>query len=80
MTEIPFNEVDSICSISFTTVDNPRSLEAAIRCPISWADKPLYVQITLTTGILISGKISVAILSNANGVANNINIAITINV
>ena len=32
------------------------------------------------TGMLISGKMSVAMLSNANGVARTISIAITMNV
>ncbi len=35
---------------------------------------------TLMTGMLISGKMSVAMLSSANGVASTISIAITMNV
>ena len=34
----------------------------------------------LTTGMLISGKMSVAMLNNVNGVASTINIAITMKV
>jgi hypothetical protein len=35
---------------------------------------------TLTTGMLISGKMSVAMLESANGVASTISIAITMKV
>jgi hypothetical protein len=35
---------------------------------------------TLTTGMLISGKMSVGIVRSANGVASRISIAITMNV
>src|SRR5258706_14161937 len=41
MTEMPGSEVDSICSISLTVVVRPRSLEDAMRCPISCAGSPL---------------------------------------
>jgi hypothetical protein len=34
----------------------------------------------LTTGMLISGKMSVAMFNSTNGVANKINMAITMNV
>jgi hypothetical protein len=41
MTEMPGSEVDSMCSMSLTVVVSPRSLEEAMRWPISWAGRPL---------------------------------------
>ncbi len=41
MTVMPASEVDSMCSMSLTTVVSPRSLDEAMRCPISCAGRPL---------------------------------------
>ena len=41
MTVTPDSEVDSICSMSLTVVVRLRSFCAAMRWPISWADRPL---------------------------------------
>jgi hypothetical protein len=37
----PASEVDSMCSMSLTTVVRPRSVWPATRWPISWAGRPL---------------------------------------
>ena len=41
MTEMPTRLCDSMCSMSLTVVVSVRSLTAATRAPISWADRPL---------------------------------------
>ena len=41
MTEMLGSDVDSMCSMSLTVVVNPRSLEAAMRWPISCAGSPV---------------------------------------
>ena len=46
-------------SISFTMTVNARSHRTVITSAISSGDTPLYVQMALTTGMLISGKMSV---------------------
>src|SRR5215470_15967889 len=61
ITLTPFNDCDSICSMSLTVVVIPRSLGVTIRFSISSAATPLYDQMTETTGISISGKMSVDI-------------------
>jgi hypothetical protein len=80
MMDRPASDCDSMCSISLTVVVRLRSLTAVIRWPTSCADSPLYVQTMLMTGILISGKMSVDILSRTRGVARRISSAITKNV
>ena len=57
-----------------------RSEIVIIRPSISFGERPVYCQITDTTGMLISGKMSVAMLRNASGVASTISMAITMNV
>src|ERR1017187_9780934 len=59
MMERPGNDCDSICSISFTDVVKDRSQRMVTTSAISSGEMPPYDQMTLTTGILISGKISV---------------------
>jgi hypothetical protein len=49
----------SMCSTSFTDVVSTRSFTNTIRFSISSAGIPVNCQTTLTTGMLISGKISV---------------------
>jgi hypothetical protein len=51
-----------MCSISLTVVVMPRSLGLVMRLAISSADRPVYCQTTLTTGILMFGKMSVGIV------------------
>ena len=57
----PISDCDSMCSMSLTVVVMPRSLGDAMRLAICSADRPLYIQTTVTTGISIFGKISVGI-------------------
>ena len=80
MMAMPGNDCDSTCSISLTVVVRLRSVTWAIRFAMSSADKPVYVQMMLTTGILISGRTSTGVVRSANGVANRIMMAITMNV
>src|ERR1700722_14890366 len=55
----------------FTVVVRARSSEYTMRCSMSLAVRPVYCQITLTTGMLIAGKMSVGVCSKLNGVNNN---------
>src|SRR5687768_5778593 len=61
MTVIPLTDCDSMCSMSFTDVVNARSDTVEIRRSISSGGSPLYCQITETTGMSISGKMSVGV-------------------
>ena len=47
----------------FTVVGSARSHTPMIRLDMSSASRPLYVQITLTIGILICGKMSVGVVT-----------------
>src|ERR1700680_962599 len=47
----------------FTVVGSARSHTPTIRFDMSSASRPLYVQITLTIGILMSGKMSVGVVT-----------------
>src|ERR1700737_3720790 len=67
MTETPASDCDSMCSMSSTSVVSERSYGVVIRCAMSWAEKPLYDQTTLTTGMLMFGKISVGVRMIARG-------------
>ena len=51
-----------------------------MRCSTSLAVRPVYCQTTLTTGILIDGKMSVGVRNNTNGVSNSSSSAATTNV
>jgi hypothetical protein len=51
-----------------------------MRLAMSWAEKPLYVQTMLTTGMSMLGKISVGVRSIASGPTIKINTARTTNV
>src|SRR6266566_4756303 len=44
-----------------------------MRCSMSLAVRPVYCQTTLTTGILIDGKMSVGVRNNTNGVSKSSN-------
>src|SRR3979490_79054 len=61
MTAIPFSDCDSWCSTSLTVTVNPRSELATIRSAISLGASPVQFHITLTTGMLISGKMSTGV-------------------
>src|SRR5882724_2358896 len=54
--------VDSMCSMSFTVVVKARSEFVVIRLVISSGPIPVNVQMTLTTGISTTGKISTGVL------------------
>src|SRR5260221_11607242 len=54
--------VDSMCSMSFTVVVKARSEFVVIRLVISSGLIPVNVQMTLTTGISTTGKISTGVL------------------
>ena len=61
MTPRPVNDCDSMCSMSLTVVVRERSDGVVKRLSISSAERPLYCQMALTTGISMSGRISVGI-------------------
>src|SRR5882762_428008 len=69
-----------MCSMLLTVVVSARSSVYTIRCSISFALRPVYCQMTLTTGMLMDGKISVGVRSRINGVNNNSSRAATTNV
>src|SRR5258705_9066223 len=54
----PRSETDSMCSIPLTVVVNARSLTVTIRPCISVGDNPDKLQMTVTTGMLMDGKMS----------------------
>src|SRR5271154_6070262 len=80
MTDTPASDSDSMCSMSSTSVVSDRSYGVVIRCAMSWAEKPLYDQTTLTTGMLMFGKISVGVRMIASGPRMNKSTATTMNV
>src|SRR5258708_6788543 len=51
-----------MCSIPLTVVVNARSVTVTMRPSISVGDKPLYDQMTVTTGMLMDGKMSTGIV------------------
>ena len=77
---MPSYEVDSMCWILFTVVVRARSSLKTMRCSISFAERPVYPQTTLTTGILMDGKMSVGVRNRTKGVNNSSNRAATTNV
>ncbi len=79
-TATPRSEFDSMCSTSFTVVVIVRSNGVTIRDAISSADNPPYVQTTVTTGMLMLGKMSVGVRRIVSGPTNRIRIARTMNV
>src|ERR1700733_11126487 len=79
ITDAPFTVCESIALISLT-VAMTNSLKVVTRCSISFADKPEYDQITVTTGISISGKISVGVVIIDVNPRTNMRMAPTIKV
>src|SRR3954470_20866681 len=61
MTETPDIDCDSMCSMSFTVVVNARSVVVTMRASMSGTVVPVSDQMTLTTGIATSGKMSVGV-------------------
>ena len=69
-----------MCSMLSTVVVMPRSCGVMIVRSMSSGDSPAYVQITVTTGMSMSGKMSVAILRTDTIPKIRISIAPTTNV
>ena len=67
-------------SMPSTVVVIARSAMVITRFSMSSGAMPVYDQITLTTGMLISGKMSVDIVKNAITPRRKISIAITVKV
>ena len=63
--------------MSLTEVVSTRSLTRMMCCSISSAGMPVYCQTTLTTGMLISGKMSVDMRLMATRLTAKINRATT---
>jgi hypothetical protein len=80
MTPTPKSDWLSMCSMSLTEVVSTRSLMRMMRCSISSAGMPVYCQTTLTTGMLISGKMSVDMRKMLTPPSTAISSAITTNV
>ena len=57
----PLSDCDSMCSMALTVVVMARSEMVTTRPSISFADSPLYSQMTETTGMLMLGKMSVGV-------------------
>ncbi len=57
----PFSDCDSMCSMLFTVVVIARSETVIIRPSTSLGERPVYCQITDTTGMLIAGKMSTGV-------------------
>src|SRR6266436_9761525 len=60
-TAIPFRDWDSMCSMLSTVVVSARSVILTMRSLMSSGTNPLKVQMMLTTGISILGKMSVGV-------------------
>src|SRR5580704_17289273 len=67
ITATPFNDCDSICSMLLTIVVSDRSKIETTRVSISAGGRPEQLQITLTTGMLMLGKISTGVRSRTTG-------------
>src|SRR5580692_10165532 len=76
----PFTVVDSMCSILSTVVVRFRSYTLVSRPSSSSGFRPVYVQATATTGMLILGKMSVGVRKITTGLKIRINRAKTMNV
>src|ERR1700686_585987 len=79
-TATPFNDCDSICSMLFTLVVRERSKIETIRVSISDGTRPVYVQITLMTGMLMLGKMSTGVRSRTTGLIRSSTSENTMNV
>ncbi|HEY5229197.1 MAG TPA: hypothetical protein VIJ19_11690 [Opitutaceae bacterium] len=73
-------DCDSRCSMSFTVVVIARSLTVTTRFAISSGVRPLYCQMTTTTGMSIGGKMSLAILNAERTPGTKMRGAITVKV
>src|SRR5882724_5754643 len=67
ITATPLYDCDSVCSTLFTSVVRDRSKIDTMRVSISDGTSPLYVQMTLITGMLMLGKISTGVRSRTTG-------------
>ena len=66
-----------MCSMPLTVVVMARSAMVMMRFSMSSGEMPVYDQMTLTTGMLISGKMSVDIVEIASPPSRKMSIAIT---
>src|SRR5260370_20579119 len=80
ITATPFKDCDSICSMLLTLVVRERSKIETIRVSISDGAKPVYVQMTLMTGMLMLGKISIGVRSRTTGLIRSSTTENTMNV
>jgi hypothetical protein len=80
MTHTPGIDCDSMCSRFETVVVATLSLRVVIRSAISVADIPVYDQIIETTGMSMSGKMSVGVRVIVVTPNRSIMSAMTINV
>src|SRR6266853_5708822 len=67
ITATPFKDCDSMCSMLLTLVVRERSKIETMRVSISAGARPVKVQMTLITGILMLGKMSTGVRSRATG-------------
>src|SRR5580704_7016583 len=79
-TATPFSDCDSMCSMPLTVVVSDRSKIETMRLDISDGTRPVYVQMTLITGMLIAGKMSTGVRSSMTGLIRNNRSASTMNV
>src|ERR1700733_822272 len=66
-TATPTSDCDSIWSILSTVVVSVRSVRVTMRLAISTAERPLYCQTMLTTGMSMLGKMSVGVFRIESG-------------
>ena len=66
--------------MSLTVTLMERSWMYTMRCSTSEASRPVYCQMTLTTWMLMLGKMSVGVRSSTKGVSSNSTMAPTTNV
>ena len=62
---MPLRVCASISWMPFTLEESEYSLQVVTRCSISGVLSPVYCQMMVTTGMLISGKMSVGIFTTA---------------
>src|SRR5579862_3431437 len=67
ITATPLYDCDSMCSTLLTKVVSDLSKIDTMRVSISEGTSPLYFQMTLTTGMLMLGKISTGVRSRTTG-------------
>src|ERR1700747_2043879 len=79
-TDVPVRFCDSVCSTSLTMVCALRSVPSTRRVAISSGDRPVYLQMVATTGILMLGKMSVGVREIENTPSSVITMARTMKV